>query len=228
MLPSLLPSIEFTADKSHTLRDRINGQTYHSLHGACAESQHVFIHSGLLYMRSYGVTSFSIFEVGFGTGLNALLAFITSLEDPGMTIQYRAIEKNPLPEEIYSSLNYPKILNQHGMEEAFLHMHTGKPQQEICLADRFTLNKYNLDVLHYTGDIKHNLVFHDAFSPNIQPELWSSAFFAKTADMMMPDGVLVTYSAAGQVRRNLKDAGFEVEKIPGPPGKREMTRAIKR
>ncbi len=179
-------------------------------------------------MRSMGASSFSIYEVGFGTGLNALLALIVSLQDSGITIDYRAIEKNPLPEEVYTTLNYPKILNQVGIEEAFLQMHMGKAEQEICLTDRFTLNKYNLDVLDYTNETKHNLVFHDAFSPNVQPELWSPTFFMKIAEMMVQGGVLVTYSAAGQVRRNLRDAGFEIQKIPGPPGKREMTRAIKR
>lgn len=228
MQPTPHPGIEYTADKSHTIRDNINGQTYHSLHGACTESEHVFIRSGLLHMYSKGISSFNIFELGFGTGLNALLAFLSGAKDPNMNIQYSAVEKNPLPEEIYAALNYPEMLHQEGLKEVFLHMHTANWQEENNISHRFSLAKYQLDVMHYETEKKFNLVFHDAFSPSVQPELWSQTFFNKIAGMMMADGVLVTYSAAGQVRRNLKEAGFEVEKIPGPPGKREMTRAIKK
>lgn len=179
-------------------------------------------------MYSKGIFSFDIFEIGFGTGLNTLLALMASGKDPGIQIKYTAIEKNPLPKEIYTSLNYPEILHEDGLEEVFLHMHAANCGEEIILNHRFTLAKYQMDVMHYDTEKKFNLVFHDAFSPGVQPELWSHAFFSKIAEMMIKGGVLVTYSAAGQVRRNLREAGFEVEKIPGPPGKREMTRAIKR
>jgi tRNA U34 5-methylaminomethyl-2-thiouridine-forming methyltransferase MnmC len=184
---------------------------------------HVFINAGLLTCSK---TSLTVFEAGFGTGLNAWLTFLQSLKN-GLKIRYYSIEKYPLSGEIYESLNYPFSLNEE--EDAFLRIHLASWNDEVKLSDNFILHKIQGDLTNFDFTLIQDidLIYFDAFSPEKQPELWDEAIFNSLYARTSLGGKLVTYCAKGSVRRSLIKAGFIVERIPGPPGKREMLRAVK-
>ena len=212
-----------TTDKSHTLFNENIGEHYHSTFGAVQESEHIFIEAGLKYITE-SKTEISILEMGFGTGLNALLSFKYALEN-NLTIDYFGIEAFPIQMGDAAKLNYPTIL---GMEkEFFLEMHKFD-EGNIEISKRFSLQK-KLCKLEETNlpSEKFNLVFFDAFSPEVQPELWTVDVFEKIFAAMKSGGVLTTYSCKGIVKRALRSAGFKIKRLPGPPGKREFLRAEK-
>jgi tRNA U34 5-methylaminomethyl-2-thiouridine-forming methyltransferase MnmC len=213
-----------TSDGSHSLLNEELNETYHSIHGAIQESAHVFIESGLEYAEENFTTPVSIFELGFGTGLNALLTLRHSLQHQ-KKIQYTSIEESPLREEIWSQLNYAPLINLTHEFEA-MHRATWGTSQHIT--PDFSLLKLHATFQQF--DIpyqRYELIYYDAFAPSKQPELWSYSILEKISHGLKPGGVIVTYCAKGQLKRDLASLGLIVETLPGPPGKKEMVRAVK-
>jgi tRNA U34 5-methylaminomethyl-2-thiouridine-forming methyltransferase MnmC len=219
------PELILTDDGSHTLFVPRLNEHYHSTYGAIQESRHVFLEAGLKQILP-GHTHVKILEVGFGTGLNALLSLIEA-EKSGKIIHYTSIEPFPLNQNITNQLNYPELLAE-GTSSLFHMMHDAEWNKEMQVTDHFFIQKI-LNGIEKTGleDNSFDLVFFDAFGPDVQPELWTGEIFRKIFLSLKKGGILVTYSVKGSVRRALKNSGFSVEKIPGPAGKREITRAIK-
>ncbi len=216
-----------TSDGSHSVFSEKFNADYHSKHGAIQESQHVFIKSGLQYfLQNSQPETLRIFEMGFGTGLNAFLTFL-EMQNSNVNIEYTAVEQYPLTEEVYTSLNYAELLVAENHKFDFLKMHECEWNIFCTISSKFALRKMNAQLQTLNHDQQYHLVFFDAFAHSAQPELWEAEIFSQLFNTMEAGGVLVTYSAKGQVRRNLQAAGFEVERIQGPPGKREMLRAIK-
>lgn len=185
---------------------------------------HVFIRSGFEVCTK---TDICILEIGLGTGLNCFLTWMAG-RDTNKSVKYFAIEKHPLPTTIVDKLNYNKSCTP-SESVIFSSLHTCKWECDVQLDDRFMLHKIEVDLLNFNfHDLPYvDLIYFDAFSPEKQPELWNLSIFEKLFSKMSSNGILVTYCAKGYVRRNLQAAGFIVERIPGPPGKREMIRATK-
>jgi len=212
-----------TRDGSYTLYISDLNETYHSRFGAVQESQHVFIKSGLEFIKNKNL---NILEIGFGTGLNVLLSVIYQQNNNyPKKIFFDSIEKYPLTFKLVQDLNYTSDIKQSKWFETIHNCHWN----DYCeiLKDKFYLRKINMDLLDFNPDKKYDLIYFDAFAPDKQPEMWTKDVFTKLYENMNKNGVLVTYSAKGSVRRTMQSVGFEVERIPGPPGKREMLRAIK-
>ena len=214
-----------TADGSHSLFNEELNETYHSVHGAIQESVHVFIKSGLQYvLEKSSPLPISIFEVGFGTGLNALLT-LQYLRGHPQAVNYTAIEHSPLGEEIWSKLNYASLLNLGAEYKGLHYSEWGRPHD---LTSNFNLLKLNNSLQQVELSKESlDLVYYDAFAPSKQPELWSTDVLGKFFEALKPGGVLVTYCAKGQLKRDLNALGLVVETLPGPPGKKEMVRAVK-
>lgn len=216
--------IIITKDGSHTLRNHFLDETYHSMHGARMESLHVFIKHGLEHVLESNAAKISVLEVGFGTGLNAWLTAKRILSDP-VQLHYVALEAYPVNESVWSKLNYAATAVD---QQLFQNLHRVRWNMPVPLTANFTITKIQSSIrqvdLPPTG---FDLIYYDAFAPNKQPEMWTSDILAKTATWLKVGGVWVTYCAKGQVKRDLKTAGLTVETLPGPPGKREMIRAIK-
>ncbi|MBS1630688.1 MAG: tRNA (5-methylaminomethyl-2-thiouridine)(34)-methyltransferase MnmD [Bacteroidetes bacterium] len=219
-MPAPLRRLKLCADGTHTIEIASAGLTYHSRYGAIQESQHVFIESGLRIAIQAG-TPLRILEIGFGTGLNAFLSAIETIEQ-GPKLHYHALEAFPLEPELYRALNYPDML---GHPELFQALHDAAWEQEVSLHEHFLLEKHQIDFLKFRPTKRYQLIFFDAFAPEIQPELWTQDFFETLGCLMMPGGILTTYCSKGCVRRAMQAAGWAVTKIPGPPGKREIVRA---
>lgn len=219
-----------TSDGSTSLYNPALNETYHSRHGAVNESRHVFIKEGLLYQMHNAQFimhngAINIFEVGLGTGLNCLLTVIEADKYPHIQFNYTAIETVFLGPEIVDSINYPEQLNVN--RQLFHQIHAipnGIPQN---LTSNFSLTKIDSSILTYSPTHHFDVVYFDAFAPEKQPEMWQPEIFGKMYNMLNNNGILVTYCAQGQFKRNLKAQGFVVERVPGPPNKREMTRAKK-
>lgn len=218
------PEIRVTADGSSTLFAPALNQHYHSTHGAVQESLHVFVEAGLQFCKS---PEMAILEIGFGSGLNA---FLTLLETQ-KTVQkatYAAVEKFPISNELAAGLNYADHFTQNpDAQKMFAALHNAPWEVAVKITPNFTLVKQQKDFLEITDCAAFDVIYFDAFSPEAQPELWTEGIFTKMFNALKPGGILVTYCAKGQVKRNLKSVGFVVEALPGPPGKREMTRAVK-
>ncbi len=225
MTYSPTPSIIISEDGSHTLYVEALDEHYHSTHGAIQESNHVFIEAGLKQLDN-SLNEIKIFEVGFGTGLNAFLSLLYA-EENKKHIYYYSVELYPLSLEIAEKLNYANILAPDKLD-LFLKLHSSKWNKEVKISEHFTLNKQSISLENINITDKFNLIYFDAFAPEKQSELWTADIFKKMHDMLLPNGILTTYCAKGQVRRNMIEAGFTVERIPGPPGKREMMRAFKK
>jgi tRNA U34 5-methylaminomethyl-2-thiouridine-forming methyltransferase MnmC len=222
------PKVEFkiTGDGSHTLYVPELGEHYHSVFGAIAESRHIFLEAGFKHIYRPFET-IEILEIGFGTGLNALLTCIES-EAAGCQVKYTTIELNPLKEDIYSRLNYADFLNYPGSRDIFLLLHQSSWNEWILLKKHFSIFKIKVSFQEYKPFVDaFDLIYFDAFGPDVQPGMWTEEVFIKMALGLKKDGVLVTYSTKGTVKRNLISAGFSIEKLPGPKGKREILRAIK-
>lgn len=216
--------IHLTADGSHTLSIPEMNVTYHSHHGAIGESVHVYIDAGLQPFLNHPLpTPIYIFEMGFGTGLNALLSLQKAIEHK-RPIYYTAIEPFPLTATEISQINYGQLLK---MQDAFLQLHNCDWEKEIHFNEYFTLIKRKAALADVVITDPVNCLYFDAFSPTVQPELWTREIFEKMYKALTPGGMLVTYCSKSEIRRNMVAAGFTVTKIPGPWGKREMVRAIK-
>jgi tRNA U34 5-methylaminomethyl-2-thiouridine-forming methyltransferase MnmC len=216
--------MEMTADGSHTLYVPEMDEHYHSVNGAIQESRHVFIEAGLHQVRKEKVR---VLEIGFGTGLNALLTLADTENGRGREVDYFAVERYPLSLKVVRTLNYGALACP-GREELFLALHTAAWDEAVALSGRFMLRKMLGDSLTIPLPDGIDLVYFDAFAPDKQPEMWSLPVFHTLYRLMADEGVLTTYCAKGSVRRMMKEAGYSVERIPGPPGKREMLRATKK
>jgi tRNA U34 5-methylaminomethyl-2-thiouridine-forming methyltransferase MnmC len=210
--------IQITSDQSQTLYNAELDETYHSVHGALRESQHVYIKSGLEEFKDKDIVR--IFEMGFGTGLNVLLTWIYS-QDHQQQIDFNTIELYPLKENIWRELTYAEGREQ---QELFTKLHSSEWEIKSSMDERFSLLKNKVSLSDFPTGKTFDLIYFDAFGPEVQPELWKLPVFEKLFNMLDDGGVLVTYSAKGQVRRDMQTAGFTVERLQGPPGKREMLR----
>lgn len=218
--------ITLTEDGSHTVLAKELNEHYHSTHGAVQESMHIFIGAGL-HQACLDQEELNILEVGFGTGLNVLL----TIADPAVKdrkINYTALEPYPLMADIATELNYTAIPILKPYREDFVIMHQQPFDIPNALNKTFCFTKLRVkaEESQFPASSYH-LIYFDAFSPNIQPELWSPQVFQAMYACMKPGGILVTYCSKGSVKRALKEVGFRVETLPGPPGKNQITRAVK-
>lgn len=214
--------IVMTSDGSQTLFIPAMDEHYHSVNGAVQESEFIFVNAGFNFSKA---DPLFLFEVGFGTGLNVLLTAVMNLGSK-REVYYTSIEKFPLPDDIIRSLNYGDIVPKDG-KLIFDRIHSCQWNMPCEISEKFTLNKISGDLLTQNITGKYNLIYFDAFGPDKQPEMWSDEVFEKIAGHTLNNGVLVTYSAKGEVKRRLRKYGFEVTLLPGPPGKRQIIRAIK-
>jgi tRNA U34 5-methylaminomethyl-2-thiouridine-forming methyltransferase MnmC len=212
-----------THDGSNTLYVPEINETYHSIHGALQESMHVFIKRGLNYCER---NQLELLEVGFGTGLNTLLTGINS-SITHRTVRMYSLEAFPLEKEDYDLLKFTELdaLKMHSnMFKKIIDAEWNVMNQ---ITSNFSLQKIKIRVQDFHQTNKYDLIYFDAFAPDKQPELWTAEIFEKMYKALNPGGVLVTYCAKGNVKRIIKSVGFILQNIPGPPGKREMSRAIK-
>lgn len=222
---SVNPKIEITADGSHTLFVPELNEHYHSVNGAMQESNHVFIDAGLHYCTKEEIM---IFEVGFGTGLNAFLTLIDS-QKSNKKIHYKSIETYPLDMEIIDQLNYTDSFSVHH-RLLYTAMHKAEWGTEVEITPDFFLTKIKNDFTQYCFEPladSIDLIYFDAFAPDKQPDMWNQQLFNQLYKISTDQAILVTYCAKGVVRRMLQAAGYKTERLPGPPGKREMLRATK-
>ncbi|WP_318344572.1 tRNA (5-methylaminomethyl-2-thiouridine)(34)-methyltransferase MnmD [Flagellimonas baculiformis] len=212
-----------TADGSKTIQIEDWDEQYHSKHGAVQEAYHVFITHGL---RLFADRKINLLEIGFGTGLNAL---ITLLEAPklNLEIDYVGVEAFPVSMEEVTELGYCTQLGCAEKQAEFQRMHETSWEEPFSITDGFVLTKQKKDFFQVDDKNLFNLIYFDAFGARVQPELWTEQIFSKMYDALQQQGVLVTYAAKGSVRRAMQAVGFTVERLPGPPGKREMLRATK-
>jgi tRNA U34 5-methylaminomethyl-2-thiouridine-forming methyltransferase MnmC len=217
-----LNTIVNTADGSHTIYIPELDEHYHSFYGAVQESEFIFINNGYDFCKSDPV---SILEIGFGTGLNTLLTAIKSMTGT-KKVNYTSIEKYPLDGKMISVLNHHRFAGRNG-KKIFNLIHSASWNLDISISENFTLKKIESDFTKGQLSGNYDLIYFDAFGPDKQPEMWTKAMFSKISDVTNKNGILVTYSAKGEVKRTLKACGFDVNLLPGPPGKRQMIRAVK-
>ena len=213
-----------TQDGSTTIHLPDWNENYHSKHGAIQEAKHVFIKNGLSLFENKQI---SILEIGFGTGLNAFITFLES-KKLNQTIDYVGVEAYPIAENEVLKMNYVSELKADVYSDIFKKMHLCSWEQKTLLDENFSFLKKQQFFETIDTINQFDLIYFDAFGYRVQPELWSTAIFKKMYLALKPGGVLVTYAARGVVKRSMMEVGFEVEKLEGPPGKREMFRAFKR
>lgn len=214
-----------TEDGSHTIRNIELNETYHSIHGAIQESNHVFITHGLDYVAKSNPKSFKILEVGFGTGLNALLSALDK-NSRGIPKIYDAIDAFPLSEELTDQLNYPEYMDDPNAKDLLKSLHSSPWGHSIPITSDFTLKKIKGNIQSVAlPKADYDLIYYDAFAPSKQPEVWDRAVLSNVIRAMKNGGILVTYCAKGQFKRDLKSLSMTVESLPGPIGKLEMVRA---
>lgn len=212
-----------TKDGSTTIHLEEWNESYHSKHGAIQEAKHVFIKNGLSLFKN---KTLSILEIGFGTGLNAFISFLEA-QKMDQTIDYVGVEAYPVAPEEILSMNYVDELEAQNQLAVFEQMHQCNWEEKTVLSNNFSLTKRKQFFQDIDDVAQFDLIYFDAFGYRVQPELWSTAIFQKMYDALKENGVLVTYAARGVVKRSMIEVGFKVEKLEGPPGKREMFRAFK-
>jgi len=229
-----------TQDGSHSIFSKDFKVPYHSKYGAIQETQHVFIDAALRF-KAVVQKDISILDIGFGTGLNAFMTFLEA-EKRNLNINYVAAEAYPISISQAKALNFSELLlSQNAAKKematfysynpecagALLKMHESPWEEKSAISESFMLTKLKCLFQDLKFDPSFDIIYFDAFAPNAQPELWEESLLQSMYDSLLPDGILVTYCAKGVVKRTLKSVGFQVEKLKGPPGKREMTRATK-
>ncbi|WP_298903717.1 tRNA (5-methylaminomethyl-2-thiouridine)(34)-methyltransferase MnmD [uncultured Psychroserpens sp.] len=218
-----------TADGSKTIQIEDWNEQYHSVHGAIQEANHVYIKHGLLFLysknKSFPKTNISVLEIGFGTGLNALLTLLKANELK-QSINYVGIEAYPVTLDELKQLNYASELQTDKHNFEILHNCSWESPHRI--SEVFTLTKQQMFFKDISEENAFDVIYFDAFGARVQPELWTESIFKLMYRALKPNGVLTTYAAIGHVRRTMESLGFEVEKLQGPPGKRHMLRAVKR
>jgi tRNA U34 5-methylaminomethyl-2-thiouridine-forming methyltransferase MnmC len=215
-----------TGDGSKTIQIEAWNEQYHSTHGAIQEAYHVFLKNGLNYVHQlHNPLQLSILEIGFGTGLNA---FITCLESEGLNVKvnYVGVEAYPVVLTEISQLNYSDMISPNN-KGVFNDMHECPWEYSINITPNFKLIKRKQFFSEIKDKHYFDIIYFDAFGPRVQPELWTEQIFQLMFHALKETGVLVTYSAKGSARRAMISAGFSVEKLQGPPGKRHMLRATK-
>ena len=217
-----------TADGSQSIADSRTGETFHSINGAITESQLVFISNGLEFFRIQNpIQQLDVLEIGFGTGLNAWLSYLKAT-DWKQQITYTALEAFPLDIVLAEKLNYFESAEMQCDKQDFLALHLSEWEKPVQLTEFFQLIKNQEDLLEFSAKASSfDVIYFDAFSPNVQPELWTEEIFSKLYHGLKSGGVLVTYSARGDVKNALRSVGFIVKRLPGPPGKRHVIRALK-
>nr|WP_199002464.1 tRNA (5-methylaminomethyl-2-thiouridine)(34)-methyltransferase MnmD [Flavobacterium sp. ASV13] len=213
-----------TLDGSTTIHLEEWNESYHSKHGAIQEAKHVFIKNGLSLFDNNPV---SILEIGFGTGLNAFITFLES-EQKQQQIDYAGVEAYPVNADEVLAMNYVAELDALEFDKIFQKMHKTEWDRKIEISSKFSLTKRKQFFDEIDDFEIFDLIYFDAFGYRVQPELWSTEIFRKMYNSLKPNGVLVTYAARGVVKRSMIEVGFTVEKLAGPPGKREMFRASKK
>jgi len=217
--------IFLTEDGSHTITVPSGNLSFHSVYGAVQESMHVFIDCGLrTIIHSEKIR---VFEMGFGTGLNALLTLIC-ISTEKKSIYYKTIDAYPLEKNLSDQLNYCEMLERRDMRPVFQQLHNAAWEKDISITQDFVLHKTQSDIVKYNSQEEFDIIYFDAFDPVAQPELWTTDIFMKMWKMLSQGGILLTYCSKGTVRRTMEESGFSVEKLPGPKGKREIVRARKR
>ena len=215
-----------TGDGSSTLKHSVLGELYHSRHGAWTESHHIFIKHGLSEFLGGEIKPIQVFEMGFGSGLNAALTR-EAADKYRHPVHYTSIELYPIRESVIRDMDMP---GQTDVErERWLELHSTPWDEEVKITPYFTIHKIRGTFPNSSLKIpgKFDLIYYDAFAPAAQPELWSFDTLAECFDLLNSGGRWLSFCAKGQVRRDLQEVGFEVEALPGPPGKREITRAVK-
>lgn len=215
-----------TKDGSSSLFVPNLNETYHSTHGALQESQYVYIDKGLDYLVERGIKSIDIFELGFGTGLNAILTYLYWNNHSDININYTTIEKYPLEAEIINKLTYNGITNNKEVDEVFKNLHNLEWSVQKEIAKGFSFTKLHQDINAFTSKEKYNIIYYDAFAPSRQSEMWELQLLQKMKNMLAVGGILITYCAQGEFKRNLKKLGFKLDSLQGPKGKAEITRAV--
>lgn len=212
-----------TSDGSTTIHIPKWNEQYHSKHGAIQEAYHVFIKNGLELFQNQSI---SVLEIGFGTGLNAFITFL-EFKKRKLKIDYVGVEAYPVELEEVSKLNYVEALNAEDSQDIFDKLHSINWNEKVEVSGGFNFLKRKQFFQDIEDQECFDLIYFDAFGARVQPDLWTEDIFRRMYNAFKNGGVLVTYSAKGSVRRAMLEVGFEVEKLPGPPGKREMLRARK-
>lgn len=215
--------IIITADGSTTIRIPDWNENYHSSHGAIQEAKHVFIANGLDLFKNQA--EISILEIGFGTGLNAFITFLETLNKE--KINYVGVEAYPISADEAVQMNYVNELEAQKHTSIFSKMHSCDWEKENTITNHFSFTKRQQLFQDIDDRNQYNLIYFDAFGFPLQPELWSELIFKKMFDALLPNGVLVTYACRTSIKNAMIAAGFTIEKLPGAPGKREMLRATK-
>ncbi|GAA4392301.1 tRNA (5-methylaminomethyl-2-thiouridine)(34)-methyltransferase MnmD [Hymenobacter koreensis] len=220
--------VRTTDDGSSTLYVPALDEHYHSTHGALQEAQHVYLGAGLEPALVSSPSPIWVLEVGFGTGLNALLTLQRSLTSP-QPIFYDTIEKHPLPQRVIKQLGAERYILNPELLDCYQQLHQATWDVPVALTPQFALHKIS-GALQSTelSEGTYQVIYFDAFAPEKQPDMWTDTVFAQLYEAAAPGGCLVSYCAKGSFKRSLKAAGWLVEALPGPQGKREMTRAWKR
>jgi tRNA U34 5-methylaminomethyl-2-thiouridine-forming methyltransferase MnmC len=220
-------SVIQSGDGSDSVFSSLFNSSYHSRYGAITESKCIFLDAGLDYFiqtkKPETTQTIKIFEMGFGTGLNAFITYIYAFQR-FIKVSFTTIEAFPLPIELIDTLNYSELM---GFKVVFDSLHHSGWDQEIILNDNFRLTKILSPLDEYEANESFDIIYYDAFGPESQPELWSDDVLNKMYGMLTAGGVLTSFCAKGTFKRSLKSVGFTVQSIPGPPGKREITRALK-
>jgi len=212
-----------TSDGSTTIHIPEWNEQYHSIHGAIQEANHVYINNGLKYKSSNQI---AVLEIGFGTGLNSFMTFLAA-QNKELLIEYVGVEAYPILEEELLKLNYVAELGATQFAKIFESFHSCSWEEKHQITSHFTLLKRKQFFHEIEDENKFDVIYFDAFGARVQPELWTEEIFLKMFLALKSEGVLVTYEAKGSVRRAMQSVGFNVERLPGPPGKREMLRAVK-
>jgi tRNA U34 5-methylaminomethyl-2-thiouridine-forming methyltransferase MnmC len=217
--------IKVTGDGSKTLFIPDWDENYHSSHGAVQEAKHVFLKYGLgeIIIKK----ELTVFEVGFGTGLNAILTYEYAIDNL-LKIKYDSIEAYPITMDEVESLDYVSLFENPNTKNLYFQMHSCAWDEPNQLSENFIVTKIHNKLENQIFPENHyDIIFFDAFGPRVQEGMWSKTHFENLYHSLKTGGIFVTYCAKGQVKRDLKSVGFEVETLPGPPGKREMTRGRK-
>lgn len=212
-----------TADGSASLQIPEWQEQYHSLHGALQESRHVFIEKGL---ASFSNREIDLLEIGFGTGLNALLTYLKAPQLE-LKVNYSGLEAFPVVQAEWEALNYGQLFPDTDAADIYSILQLAHWEKSVRIGEHFTLCKRNQDFCNFSDIDNYDLIYYDAFGARVQPELWTGFMFDKMFRSLKSGGCLVTYAAKGSVRRAMLAVGFRVERLQGPPGKREMLRAWK-
>lgn len=215
-----------TADGSQSLFSNEVNDPFHSINGAVTESRHVFIQHGLTsVLKSFN--QINILEIGFGTGLNAFLSLLEILKYPSSTVHYTGLDAFPIEAGILDKLNYGQFSDDKKSNQYYQDITHAGWKQLVRIHPNFHLHKIPANWIDWIPLSKYHLIYYDAFAPDKQPGLWKSVLFNKCYDLIETHGILTTYTAKGSVRRDMEKAGFTVNRLPGPPGKRHMLQAVK-